>query len=627
MGRIFGAVLREAAGGERKAPGDIIRAMSEVAGRGAGAAPAIAGNAAGLAALGASGSTGGFIAGVTREEGGGRIVSFCGYMPGLKDLFARSDIDAGIETGAGLIALYIKAGPRFLEDLPGMWMLALYDGPAGKLLLASDRNGYFPIYYSSPPDRFVFSSSLRAVVSTIGKPAADRGALMEYLFFDAVYGGATCYSDIRLLPYGAYLVLDTKSMMIEEGRYFRYEGLFDIDRYNGSRRIDAPAALTSVMRESLGRIRGQASEDTFGLLCGGGIDCSYLGGVMKEIGMNVPIFCSSVADVAVSEEEMARTTVERLGTGFHVAHLTSRNYYPRLLRSIRDFGQPIAHPNLARFYISAWNAARHNRANQIKGVASDLLFGGQGNVRSFYRYLRLSKYLSFVPAGARRVLTSAFEPRQKTDLELRLRNPLPSLSSIGMGNLERGAASTRILLALGGIRDADERAVKALMMENLCEYQQPLLNRRYEMAELHGLALWFPFLDTEVVRFAVNLPVGACVGWNTSKKVVREAARPYLGGALASRAKWGGDVPTAKWVRPLKFLLDDGFIAARLGFDPSVMGPVLDADIKLLWNLIDIELWGRMCLLGEDPRDLLAAMKRNGLESDPFESDPEPSDH
>jgi hypothetical protein len=158
------------------------------------------------------------------------------------------------------------------------------------------------------------------------------------------------------------------------------------------------------------------------------------------------------------------------------------------------------------------------------------------------------------------------------------------------------------------------------MLENLCDYQQHLLNRRYEFSAVHGISLYFPFLDEELLRFAVNLPASHSVDWRTAKAVVRKAAAPYLGASLAAREKWGGAVPLTKWVTPLEFLLSGGFVEDVLHLDYREMRAVLAGDPKLLWNLIDIELWGRLCLRRESPEDLIAAVKENGIESAPFDS-------
>ena len=620
MGRIFAAVSLRS-GKERSTRADmIVESMAAGADGVGGGVNIITASNDGVAAAGLIPGSRNFISGVSQEDHGRAIISFLGAMPGLDGLFSDEGLDVRKDTGANLIALYRKYGETFLEKLPGMFCLAVYDGDRNEILVAGDRNGYFPVYYVKLPEGVVFSSMIEPLTALKVRRSIDRAAMVEYLFFDALYGSRTFYPDISVIPYGGWLKVGIDDGAVVSGTYFSYEGLFDISLYRENRKINASSVLTEKMRESIGRIFGGRDEKEFGLMCGGGVDCSYIGGILRDERPGLPIFCATVVDGDVSEDDMAREMSEKLGSDFYAGYLPQKKYYPLLLKSILDFGQPIAHPNLARFYINAEITTSAGRPEQILGVASDLLFGGQANVRSFYKYLRLSRLISFLPSNLRRLLAVAAGRQDTVDLELRLRNPLHVLASVGMGNLERASARSSILEAVSGIPDDRERAVKMLMIENLCDYQQHLLNRRYAMSVRKGMGLWFPFLDLEVVRFAINLPVRHCVDWKTSKKVVRKAAVPYLGSGLASRPKWGGDVPVDRWISPLAYLLKGGFLQQQLDFDPARLAQLLSGQRKLLWNMLDIELWGRLCLFGQDPEDILATIRKNGLESDTYES-------
>jgi asparagine synthase (glutamine-hydrolysing) len=620
MGRIFAAASWRNGKGRSFRAEKIVESMAAGASGAGGGMNIITASNDGVAAAGIIPGGRNFIYGVSQEDHGVAIISFLGAMPGLETLFKVEGLDIRKDTGANLIALYRKYNEAFLEKLPGMFCLAIYDGDRSELLVAGDRNGYFPVYYVNSPEGLAFSSLIDPLTALNKSKSIDRSAAVEYLFFDALYGSRTFYPDIHIIPYGGWLKVGTADGSVESGTYFSYEGLFDISRYKENRNIDAPSILTEKMGESIGRILGGRDENDFGLMCGGGVDCSYIGGILNGDKPGIPMFCVSIVDGDVSEEDMVRETSERLGSDFHSGYISQNKYYPLLLKSILDFGQPIAHPNLARFYAIAQATAAEGRSEQILGVASDLLFGGQANVRSFYKYLRLSKLVSFLPANLRRLMVIAAGRNDTADLELRLRNPLHVLASAGMGNMERASARSSIEDAVSGIDDENERAVKMLMIENLCDYQQHLLNRRYAMSSGQGIGLWFPFLDTEVVKFAINLPVRHCVDWKTSKKVVRKAAAPYLGGGLASRAKWGGDIPVDRWIAPLTYLLKGGFLQQQLDFDPVRLAPLLSSQRKLLWNMVDIELWGRLCLFGQDPEDILNSIRKNGLECDTYES-------
>jgi asparagine synthase (glutamine-hydrolysing) len=616
MGRILGLVDWSGSGDA----GALVETMRDRFPRPRGAPGAFRKSLKGAVALGLVSDGQSFASGLGEIDGARCVVSYCGFMSGVETTFRENGLDPGADPCANLAALYRARGVDFLKLLPGMFMIALYDVERGVLLLAGDRSGYFPLYYSNGPARFAFASSLKPIAALLASKRINRAAVVEHLVFDSLYGSATFYDDVALLPFGAYLSVDLATRRVERGSYFRYEELFDPAEYRRNRGIDAPAELTRRLKGAVGRIVEGRDASAFGLSCGGGIDCSFIGGIFKEMGRALPIFCTNVAGGRLSEGDMAKAAADHLGVELHVSSLAAGDFYPGLLKSIVDFGQPIVHPNTAKFYTGVGQSVALGRSNQVYGVASDLLFGGFGNVKSYYRYLRMRKLFAALPPKVRTVVGTAMADPLVVNLERRIRNPLRVLAGAGMGNFERAAMQRGVESAYAAIEDPSERALKVLMLENLCDYQQHLLNRRSELAASLGLSLYFPFLDLEVVRFAVNLPAVFCVDWRTAKIVVRKAALPYLGTLLAARKKYGGEVPVDRWVKPLAFLLDDGFVREQLRFDAAAMDRQLSGSPKLLWNMIDIELWGRLCLRGDDPETLLEAIRARGVACSPFDS-------
>src|SRR5262249_9146838 len=86
-----------------------------------------------------------------------------------------------------LVHAYEQDGEDFVSDLDGMFALALWDGPARKLVLARDRMGEKPLYYYDGPGVFVFGSELRTLLEHPAVPhALDLRSLSRYLLFNAV---------------------------------------------------------------------------------------------------------------------------------------------------------------------------------------------------------------------------------------------------------------------------------------------------------------------------------------------------------------------------------------------------------------------------------------------------------
>ena len=86
-----------------------------------------------------------------------------------------------------IVHAYEQDGEDFVADLDGMFALAVWDGPARKLVLARDRMGEKPLYYYDGPGVFVFGSELRALLEHPDVPRElDLRSLARYLLIDAV---------------------------------------------------------------------------------------------------------------------------------------------------------------------------------------------------------------------------------------------------------------------------------------------------------------------------------------------------------------------------------------------------------------------------------------------------------
>lgn len=540
----------------------------------------------------------------------GSFALWIGAAPDLSGRLADLGRPDGETTAASFVALLRERGRDFPADLPGMLSVVVWDAPRGRLYAAGDRSGAFPLYFTAGDRWIAICSSLPPVRDLLDSLTIDFAAMSEYLFFDAVYGNGTLYEEIRRLRYGTWLEADAGTGELDTGRFFDYEALFDPGAYELSREFEAPVLLTGLLGEASRRVLAAGGAEGTGLLCGGGIDCSYLAGVMRETGLAPPIFCADLVAGSYGEGGTAAETATRLGLELHLAPLEQGEYYRLLLESYAHIGRPAAHPNTPRLASAAAVAARMGRRHLAIGAGSDLLFGGFSNVLPMARYLKLGRRLGILGSRVKRVLGAACRDRLALELDLRTRNAPAALGALGLGNLDRAAAAARIERAVAPIPGEDERALKALMLKNLCDYQQHLLNRRHEYASAAGVALHYPFLDLDVVRFAVNLAVSHCVSKGVSKRVVREAAEPYLGD-LSKRGKWGGAVPY-EWVRPLEGLLAGGFLEEAVGYDHELLGTAPGIDAKARWNLVDIELWGRICMLGEEPGELLETLRAKG---------------
>ena len=106
-----------------------------------------------------------------------------------------------------LVHLYEERGPAFVEELRGMFAIALWDRLERRLVLARDRFGIKPLYYRVAGGELSFASELKALLRMPGfSHEIDPDALEAYLAFNSIPAPLTIFAEARKLPPGHMLL-------------------------------------------------------------------------------------------------------------------------------------------------------------------------------------------------------------------------------------------------------------------------------------------------------------------------------------------------------------------------------------------------------------------------------------
>src|SRR5256885_1017921 len=152
---------------------------------------------------------------------------------------------------------YLEWGESFVEELHGMFAIALWDARTQKLVLARDRLGKKPLYYalasgpgfftdpSGGPTRCVFASELKAFAADGGVPRElDAESLAQYLAAEYVPAPRSIHRHVFKLPAAHLAVFDGSGF--RQRRYWelpapeRFDGTIDeagkglVDRLDGA---------------------------------------------------------------------------------------------------------------------------------------------------------------------------------------------------------------------------------------------------------------------------------------------------------------------------------------------------------------------------------------------------------
>jgi asparagine synthase (glutamine-hydrolysing) len=513
-----------------------------------------------------------------------------------------------------LVHLYEERGPRFVEQLRGMFAIALWDARKRWLLLARDRFGIKPLYYRATGTELSFASELGALARQPGMSTElDLDALEAFLSFNSIPAPLTIFGEARKLPAGH--VLSWR------------DGRVTIDRF--ARPSPAPAeelrregagTLAAELRERLrDSVRAHLVADVpVGVLLSGGIDsCALVAFAARESGERVSTFSIGFEERSFDELHNARLVAERYGTDHH--ELVLRPAAAELLPEIVDaFDEPFADSSALPTYLVSRLAADHVKV-ALSGEGGDELFGGYhtyvadllapriGRVAAALRPLverlpsssaRVSfdyKAKRFVggaglpPLEAHHAWKEIFSPDARASLlDGRSRGTLDPLDLYRARYAETDGAEQ-----LARLQDVD---IGIYLVDDLL-----VKTDRASMA--HSLEARVPFLDPAVSEFALSLPTHHKVRGFAKKRLMRRAVAPLLPRSIVHGRKRGFSIPAAAWLRGelqpfAREVLSPDVVRRQGYFRPEAVTRLLDdhvarrADLsRQIWGLICFSLW------------------------------------
>ena len=290
-----------------------------------------------------------------------------------------------------IVHLYEEEGPECVSSLDGMFAFALWDQRRRRLVVARDRVGKKPLFYSFDDGTLSFASELAALLQNreISREV-DHAALDGYLALGYVPAPRSAFRAVRKLE-------PATTMVLEDGRlsHHRY---WQLD-YGSKLDFSDPAELHEEIRQALRRAvkRRLISDVPLGAFLSGGIDSSAVVGAMAEASSG-PVRTFSIGFGAERFNELphARRVAELFDTEHHeaVVEPDAVDLAPKL---VRHYGEPFADSSA----IPSFHLAEMTRRHVTVALNGD---GGDESFAGYSRYAAnvLGGRLERLPAPLRR---------------------------------------------------------------------------------------------------------------------------------------------------------------------------------------------------------------------------------
>jgi asparagine synthase (glutamine-hydrolysing) len=468
-----------------------------------------------------------------------------------------------------IVHLYEEHGKELVHHLRGMFAFALWDRRERSLLLARDRLGIKPLFYSYHEGTLLFGSEIKAILQSGLVPTdINWQAVDAYLTLTYIPAPYTIYKSVSKLPAGSRL-------SFKDGRCVQ-ERYWDIDLTSRDTGASAEEWESRIEDKLFDAVKSHLVSDVpLGAFLSGGIDSSLVVAMMsKALGTPVETFTMGFAGNGLGLRD-ERPYARLLGSRYHAAYneFTVEPHFEDILDEILTaFDEPFADDSIIpSYYIS--QLTRQKVKVALSGLGGDELFGGYHR----YRGLLLSKPYGVLPRFVRRgiaeVLVDRFpEPSGGSDRidhvkrfarfaalppDQRYLGYVSSLDVAGRRRLYRrplleqidfeatSAVITQPFNACGS-EDLLDRAFYTDLMTYLPDDILALSDR---MSMWHSLELRVPLIDHELAELAAKMPPEYKVRLRSTKWLLRRIAQRWLPSEIVTHRKQGFESPMAAWLR------------------------------------------------------------------------------
>jgi asparagine synthase (glutamine-hydrolysing) len=521
-----------------------------------------------------------------------------------------------------IVHLYEEMGERLFERLTGMFAIAIWDAREKKLILARDRIGQKPVFYTQDGDKFIFASELKAILAADSTNFdIDFESIHHYLSLRFIPSPRTMFRQIKKLPPAHILVFREGEIKISQ--YWDFSFLSKVE-------ITESEYLDRLRQRLIQTIESHSISDVpIGAFLSGGLDSSIIVAILaKDLGQSLKTFSIGVEEKDFDELPYARLVAERYHTSQIECYVDAHTAVQKLPDIVWHLDEPS--DTIASCVFHAADLASRHVKVVMGGDGGDEIFAG------FDRYAAL-QYISaytLIPSLFRNRLIGPVLNRipdnfayKNSTQKLRWTHQLSFYPSIGeryaeatsffrFNHLEKQALFSEALWEEVGhlnssniiiesfmnapAEDLLDKMLYADLKTRLPEHSLMLTDR---MTMAFGLEARSPFLDHELVEFQATIKSAMKIRGRRTKHLLRKLSRNYLPEQIVSREKQGFMFPMAYWFRKelspfvKNFLVEshlvrEGFIRqktiARL--IQEHLENRVDHHIRL-WMLINLELW------------------------------------
>ena len=561
---------------------------------------------------------------ITRD--GRMVITYNGEVYNFRELRAeleaegygfRSDTDSEVVLNA-----FHAWGERALDRFNGMFAFAIWDRTQHRLTLARDRYGIKPLYWAIFGDALLFGSEQKAILA---HPAArrtlDREALVEYFTFQNIFTDRTLLKGVHMLPPATIATIEPgRGAALGQRRYWDYR--FREPESNADPR-EYREELDRLLRQAVSR--QLVADVELGSYLSGGMDSGTLTALGARQFPNIKSFTcgfdiSSASGLELGFDERAKA--EAMSALFRTEHYEMVLKAGDMERCLPDLASHIEEPRVGQSYPNFYAAKLASKFVKVvlSGAGGDELFGGYPwryyravNCESFDQYVE--DYYGFW----HRLI--AHEDRAA------LFAPIAGSAQ----DVDPRAIFRKVFDTHDNALDRPEDFINHSLYFEAKTFLHGLFVVEDKLSMAHGLESRVPFMDNDLVDFAMRCPVGLKLNnlaevvridenepankqnsyfqkTKDGKQILRDVMANYIPAEITGAAKQGFSAPDASWFRGDSI----DFVRRRLFNRNSPLYDFLDRSTVqrivqrhldgeenrrlFIWSLLNVDAWMEQAL-------------------------------
>jgi len=560
------------------------------------------------------------------DESNQYVIVFNGEIYNFKEikdeLIQHYSFSSNSDTEVVLYA-YIHYGIEFLEKLNGIFSIAIYDKKTKNILIARDKFGVKPLYYTFSQSGFYFASELKVLMTLDDLNLEfDYAGIESYMTYLWSPGSSTLLKSIKKLEQGTYMTLSS-SKIIEEGS-------FKTNSYNEKFDLNFDELVNEVDNKLKAAVERQMVSDVpVGAFLSGGLDSSSIVSYAKNTaGKDFPTFTINTKnDLGMADDYYyAQKVSKHLSVKLHEINISHEMFFD-LENMIYYLDEPQA--DLAPLLVSYISKIARNDYGikvLLSGAGGDDIFSGY---RRHYA-LKLDEKISKIPQVMRKTLKGMIQELPSSGNFLRRlkkytryfdldgnekiityfqwidqENRRKLYNKDFLSKLEKSYSNVDSALEreLNSLDKNTSPLNKMLHLDRTFFLTDHNLNYTDKMGMKESVEIRVPLLDNELVDFVSTIPSKYKQNGKEGKYIFKKVMEKYLPNEVIYRPKTGFGTPLKNWIHNelkdyINTILSRKNIEERGIFDYDNLQEMILKDklgkedySYIILSILSIELW------------------------------------